>query len=271
MKAIEMIPAIIPHYRNESQLARCISHLEGQTVPVDIFVRDNSEDNVYFTAAVNEGIRKYLDEPCGYLLVLNQDMYLERTATEEMVAFMDSHPRCGIGAPVQLHSGNPGYVIFAGGCDAFPTGEHRHGPLGEFTTDEPISWANGACMILRKEMIRDIGLLDGNFLLIGSDSDYSFTARSRGWQIWRIAGARGIHEQGVSGRVCDPNIELVKIKDMIYFGQKWLTGELYRDLSHEGAKLTLERTSEIMRQLRQTQAELERACGDGVMAGREAR
>ena len=271
MKVFEMIPAIIPYYRNESQLARCISHLEGQTVPVEIFVRDNSEDNVYFTAAVNEGIRKYLDEPCEYLLVLNQDMYLERTATEEMVAFMDSHPRCGIGAPLQLHSGNPGYVIFAGGCDAFPMGEHRHGPLEEFATDEPILWANGACMILRKEMIREIGLLDENFLLIGSDSDYSFTARSRGWQIWRIAGARGIHEQGASGHICDPNIELVKIKDMIYFGRKWLTGELYRDLSHEGAKLTLERTCGIMSGLREAQTELERACGDVVMAGGEAR
>lgn len=35
--------------------------------------------------------------------------------------------------------------------------------------------------------------------LLGSDSDYCFTDRSRGWKVLRIAGARGIHEYGASG------------------------------------------------------------------------
>ena len=182
----DMIPAIIPYYKNSSQLARCLSHLEAQTVSVDIFIRNNDEDNVYFTSAINEGIKQYLGRPCKYMLVLNQDMYLEHNAVEQMTEFMDSHPRCGIGAPLQLHSSNPAYVVFAGGCQAFPMGKHAYGDLKEFTKDQQILWANGACMILRKEMIQEIGLLDKNFLLIGSDSDYSFTARLRGWQVWRI-------------------------------------------------------------------------------------
>ncbi|UCC97897.1 MAG: glycosyltransferase family 2 protein [Phycisphaerales bacterium] len=263
-----MIPAIIPYYKNKSQLARCISYLEGQTVPVEIFVRDNDRDNVYYTAAVNEGIKKYLDQPYKYILILNQDMYLERTAVERMAAFMDSHPDCGIGAPLQLHSGNPDYVIFAGGCEAFPLGRHQHGPLQEFTEDKEILWANGACMILRREMIREIGVLDENYVLIGSDSDYCFAARSRGWQVWRIAGARGIHECGASGKLCEPNVELLKIKDMIYFGQKWLTGELYQELSHKGAELTPEWVSQVMNDLQKAQAELEQMCENVVTAGR---
>jgi GT2 family glycosyltransferase len=260
-----MIPAIIPYYKNKSQLAKCVSHLEAQTVEVDIFVRNNDKDNVYYTAAVNEGIREYLSRPCKYMLVLNQDMYLEPSAAEEMAAFMDSHPDCGIGAPLQLYRQNPKYVIFAGGCEAFPTGKYQHGPLGEFSEDKQILWASGACMILRKEMILEIGLLDENYVFIGSDSDYSFTARSRGWQVWAIAGARGIHEHGASGKLCDPNIELLKIKDMIYFGRKWLTGEVYRDLSHEGTDLTRETTAGIMDELRQTKIELERLASDAVM------
>jgi hypothetical protein len=196
-------------------------------VPVEIFVRDNDGDNVYYTAAVNEGIKKYLGQPCKYILVLNQDMYLERAAVETMAAFMDSHPNCGIGAPLQLHSGNPDYVIFAGGCEAFPLGKHQHGPLQEFTEDREILWANGACMILRKEMIREIGV----------------------------------------GKLCEPNVELLKIKDMIYFGHKWLTGELYRNLSHKGANLTPEWVSQAMNDLRKAQRELEQICGDVVMAG----
>jgi GT2 family glycosyltransferase len=245
-----MIPVIIPSYRNKNQLEKCIRHLKNQTVTVEIFVRDNSNDNIYFTAAINEGIKKYLEVECKYILILNQDMYLEPDAIEKIVAFMDTHPKCGIGAPLQLHSQNPSFVICAGSYEAFPAGRHEGGNLSKFTEDKQILWANGACMLLRKEMIQEIGLLDKNFVFIGSDSDYCFTARSKGWQIWIIAGAKGIHEHGASGAVADANISALKLEDMLYFGKKWLTGELYRELAYE--KYTPEAVNNIMMQLKET-------------------
>jgi GT2 family glycosyltransferase len=252
-----MIPVIIPAYKNKSKLAKCMAHLKNQTIETEIFVRDNDSDNVYFTAAVNQGIRKYLDRPCQYILVLNQDMYLEPSAVETMAAFLDSHPECGIGAPLQLYDKDPDYVIFAGGNEAFPAGQHQHGPLSEFTEDEQVFWCNGACMMLRKTLIQEIGLLDENFTFIGSDSDYCLTARSRGWQVWRIAGARGIHECGASGASDDANIEILKIKDILYFAKKWLTGRLYEEIAYEGKNLSPETVNKIVTDLEQTQSELE--------------
>jgi len=126
-----MIPVIIPSYKKPGQLAKCIADLKAQTVGVETFVRDNSIDNVYFTAAINEGIRKYLDKDCEYMLILNQDMYLEPDAVEQMLRFMESHPQCGIGTPLQLHSENPQYVVYAGCLEAFPFGKHQQGPISE--------------------------------------------------------------------------------------------------------------------------------------------
>jgi GT2 family glycosyltransferase len=257
-KQEKIIPTVIPYYKNKTQLEKCITHLNKQTIKeVEIFVRDNSNDNIYFTAAVNEGLKKYLSQPCEYILVLNQDMYLEPSAMEIMTAFMNSHPECGIGAPLQLHAENPDYVICGGSYEAFPLGKHQHGRLTEFTEDEQILWCNGACMILRKEMVREIGLLDENFVFIGSDSDYCFTARSRGWQIWRIAGAKGIHEHGASGVSGNMDIEILKIKDMIHFGRKWLSGELYKEMAYEGKNYTPEIIDNIMNQLRDAKSRLE--------------
>ena len=251
----KMIPTIIPYYKNKNQLEKCIAHLKKQKVEVEIFIRDNSEDNVNFTAAINEGIRKYLDQDCKYMIILNQDMYLERLAAEEMVTFMDAHPECGIGAPLQLHSQNPEFVICGGSYEAFPLGKHQGGELSKFTEDEQIFWANGACMILRKEMIQEIGLLDENFVFIGSDSDYCFTARSRGWQVWRIAGARGIHEYGASGASANEDIEILKVKDVLHFGKKWLTGELYGEMAYE--KYVPQEVNSIMAQLKTVLNEFE--------------
>jgi len=251
------IPAIIPYYKNKNQLEKCIVALKKQTIEVETFIRDNSNDNIYFTAAVNEGIKKYLSQPCEYILVLNQDVYLEPVAVETMTAFMNSHPECGIGSPLQLNVEDPDYVICGGSYEAFPLGKHQHGWLSEFTEDEQILWCNGACMILRKEMVQEIGLLDENFVFIGSDSDYCFTARSRGWQVWRIAGARGIHEHGASGLSADMDIEIQKIKDMTYFGKKWLTGELYKEMAYEGKIYTPEIITRFMNRLTDAKSRLE--------------
>jgi GT2 family glycosyltransferase len=251
-----MIPVVIPFYKNKDQLDQCLSHLKRQTMPVEIFIRDNSEYNIYFTAAVNEGIRHFMAGPAEYIIILNQDMYLEPLAVEEMVQFMNRNPACGIAGPLQLYHKEHDYVIWAGCFDAFPIGKHQHGPLENFKNDQPVCWANGACMILRKTMIQEIGLLDKNLVFIGSDSDYCFTARSRGWQIWRIAAARGIHEHGASGNSGNPEIELLKIKDMLYFSKKWLNGNLYRALSFEGPQLSPEKVDDIVNRLQAAKLEV---------------
>lgn len=251
-----MIPIIIPAYKNQQQLDKCIDHLRNQTLDTEVYIRNNTHDNIYFTAAVNEGLLHFLDEDCQYIIILNQDMYLQPTAVSEMIKFMDSHPLCGIGTPLQLHPQDSEYVICAGTYEAFPAGRHQHGPISQFTQDEQIPWANGACMILRKKMIREIGLLDKNLHFIGSDSDYSFTARSRGWQVWRISAARGTHEHGASGVTSDTKINELKLDDMIYFSDKWLTGRLYKALSYEGKNLTPEVINNMMTQYDQAKATL---------------
>ncbi|MCH7561852.1 MAG: glycosyltransferase [Thaumarchaeota archaeon] len=65
-----MIPVIIPAYQNSDQLEKCISHLKNQTVEVEIFIRDNNVDNVYFTAAINECLRKYLESDCKFIVLI---------------------------------------------------------------------------------------------------------------------------------------------------------------------------------------------------------
>jgi GT2 family glycosyltransferase len=230
-----MVPVIIPYYQKSEQLHKCLAHLQAQTIPVVVFVRDNNQENVYFTAAINEGLRNFLDNVLvKYLIILNQDMYLATNAVEEMVKFMEGHPACGIGTPLQLHSEVPNYVICAGGLEAFPVGKHIQGPLSSFPEDFEILWGNGACMMFRKKMVQEIGLLDKNLVFIGSDSDYCFTARSRGWQVWTIVKARGVHEVGQSQTTSNLSLEKLKLQDMIFWEEKWLSGNLYRKLANVG-------------------------------------
>jgi len=231
-----MIPAIIPAYRDPEKLARCVNALEAQTVPVEVFVRDNSIDNIQFTAAVNQGFRKYLDSPCEYMMTVNQDMYLEPAAVERMVEFMNANPRCGIAAPLQISATDPKEVVSAGGTQILPLGHFFCGPLKSFKKmgNTPIHWASGCCWLVRKAMMREIGLLDENLVFIGSDADYCFTARARGWYAFMIPAARGVHECGKAWQGASELQPLIRA-DAAYLAAKWAQGEVYDWLKFNGS------------------------------------
>jgi GT2 family glycosyltransferase len=87
-------------------------------------------------------------------------------------------------------------------------------------------------MVVRLDAIMEIGLMDETMKMFGSDADWSYTARARGWETWYIADAVCVHEQGVS-KTMDEKMTKTFEKDMIAFRSKWIDGELYRDLSLE--------------------------------------
>ncbi|MCB1775983.1 MAG: glycosyltransferase [Candidatus Competibacteraceae bacterium] len=250
--ALPTIPVIIPAYRKPEQLRQCLACLEQQTQPVDVFVRDNNEDNIYFTAAANEGIRRFLATDCPAILLLNQDMYLAADAVERLWRFMERHPRCGIAGPIEMIKGHPQNLAKGGGLESFPWGRHRVAPVDALRYDERLHWINGVCLLLRREMIEEIGLLDRNLKFICSDVDYCLTARERGWQVWRVGDALGEHEPGgaSTGLGDNPELEFIKIKDVLFFAKKWLTGDLYRKLAYDGQALTPEVIAAGIRRLR---------------------
>jgi GT2 family glycosyltransferase len=232
------VPVIIPFYKEHDKLARCLEHLRAQTYRgVEVFVRDNSDDNVYYTAAVNEGLRKYCyDAEVAFVAVLNQDAYLAPTAIQLLVEFLERHSDAGIACPLQL--GAQGEVAWGGSLQAFPCGAHLHGSRGNFMAPAETPWASGAALVIRTEVVREVGLFDRNMRFLCSDADFSFTARARGWKIHVVPEAVCVHVQGGSGLTRNFPLELIKVQDLIYFAKKWLSGDLFKSLAYEGPNLT---------------------------------
>jgi GT2 family glycosyltransferase len=72
---------------------------------------------------------------------------------------------------------------------------------------------------------------------ICSDADFTLSARARGWKVFAVPEARCVHSLGGSAGG-SPELEVIKLRDAIYFAQKWLSGGVYRTLAYEGSKLT---------------------------------
>jgi len=250
------IPVIIPHYRAPDALRQTVALAQAQVgVDVEIFVRDNSDDNILFTKAVNEGLAKYCFSGAHeYVLVLNHDANMKPDCLSELVQAMNIRPSAGIGCPVQI--GADGQPTWFGSLQAFPGGAHATGSLDPLPKPFETFWANGACMLLRTAMVREIGLLDANMRFICSDSDYSFTARSRGWDVLVVPSAQVEHSLGGSGQITQPWLESVKLQDTRHFAQKWITGDLYRRMAWEGKSLDAAQVQVTLTQIESSLQEL---------------
>lgn len=236
---MKKLPVIIPHFRHADRLEKCRQHLLAQQgVEVEIFVRDNNEDNILYTAAINEGLKRYcFSGEHDYVLVLNQDAYLDPTVLATLCCFMEADPRCGIASPLHV-SADRQTVTWGGSTRAFPFGGHRCDPLASYTAPFKTHWANGACMLIRCEAVRESGLFDPNMRFICSDADFSFTTRLRGWHIVVVPGPLCVHDVDGSSTGDNDELTLVKLCDALYFGQKWVDGSLYRQVAWEGQLLT---------------------------------
>ena len=259
---MSMVPVVIPFFKEREKLERCLAAIGDQShAPCETFVRDNTNDNILFTAAVNEGLSKYCYRPdIDYVMVLNQDAYLHRDCIRQLVAFMDAHPDCGIACPLQVAQ-DQRTVTWGGSLQAFPFGVHRCDDFARYVQPAETYWANGACMMIRTSVVREVGLFDRNMRFICSDSDFSFSARARGWKIFLVPGALVEHSLGTSGQKANAEIERVKARDALYFAQKWLSGDRYRQLSFEGSALTRGGVKQEVDNLRRTVKRLEQANG----------
>jgi GT2 family glycosyltransferase len=249
---LPLVGIVIPYFRAPEKLQACLAAIQAQEgVQTEVYVRDNSENNILFTRAVNEGLMQFcFSGRHDYVLVLNQDAYLRPSCLSKLVQSMQLLPKVGIACPIQLSSDNQ--PSWTGSLDAFPAGIHARSSLHPLPSPSPTYWANGACMLLRSAMVREIGVLDKNMRFICSDSDYSFTARSRGWEVLVVPSAQVEHSLDSSGTLGSDWLVQVKLQDVQHFIHKWLNGNLYRQLAFEGPTLTPEFVQNHLNQVVQT-------------------
>jgi GT2 family glycosyltransferase len=245
-----MIPVVIPHYKHKKRLRRALKCLKAQFLPDDeLKVHVVKDSGTGYTPAVNRGLRHFLAQPSqwDYIVIMDQDMYLDPDAIGSMKKTLEKHKNCGIAVCLQQLYDTPSFV-HAGGMDCIPAGTLQTGHMSYFFDDHPIWWGDIACCMIRKECMWDIGLLDENFVFVCSDSDYTLTARSKGWEVWMSGMARGIHEKGESAH------ESVKAKkhkdhkrpdwlykqmgrDQALFRAKWEKSDYYKLLKYQKGKI----------------------------------
>ncbi len=193
-----------------------------------------NKKNVGFSKANNQAIEISNGK---YVLLLNPDTVVEEDTFEKVVKFMDENPKAG-GLGVRMLDGKgkflpeskrglptPSVAFFKifGLSALFPKsklfGKYHLGYLSEFKTHE-IDVLSGAFMLLRKETLDKIGLLDEAFFMYGEDIDLSYRIKLGGYKNYYFPETRIIHYKGESTKKSSVNYVFVFYRAMVIFAQK---------------------------------------------------
>jgi N-acetylglucosaminyl-diphospho-decaprenol L-rhamnosyltransferase len=175
-------------------------------VPADARVLEN-EKPLGFSANVNQGIEATSGE---YVVISNPDAVPEPGCVDELVAFADTHPRCGIAGPKMLNldgtlqASRRSFPTVGGTIvrrtplrSLFPPlrWQRRHYLL-DAPTDEPLQVDTmlGAFLLMRRTMLDEIGGWDAGYKLYVEDIDLSYRAMKAGWERWWVPSAVVRHE-----------------------------------------------------------------------------
>ncbi len=171
-----------------------------------------STTNSGFSGGHNQAIEAVPN--ADFYLFLNSDAMLRPSFFTNILRETESDPGIGIFAPqLEWEDKTPQNSCFR---FASPASElirgAESGPISRFLqrhkvalhqppNPSEIEWVSFACVLLRGEMVRQIGPMDEGYFLYFEDAEYCMRARSAGWGIAYASSARTVHLRGGSGPV----------------------------------------------------------------------
>lgn len=252
-----VISTIIVNYNAGALLRHCVDSLLHCPLEIEIIIVDNASvdcsldaltglpgvrkimnpANVGFAAACNSGARV---ATAPFLLFLNPDCCFNPGTLGSLLEAMRADERVGMAGGLLVNSDG---TEQAGGRRAVPTPWRsfvRAFGLSRFSNRWPrlfydfhlheqllpaqpveVEAISGACMLVRREAMQDVGEWDEGYFLHCEDLDWCMRFRQKGWKILFVPSAKITHALGVCGQKRPFFVEWHKHKGMIRFYRKF--------------------------------------------------
>jgi GT2 family glycosyltransferase/lipopolysaccharide/colanic/teichoic acid biosynthesis glycosyltransferase len=211
---------IIVSYNSRAVLKPCLASLGAQSLAheSEIIVVDNASadgcpamvarefpsvrlianrENVGYSKGVNLGIRAAQGD---FFLILNPDTVVGERAIETLLDFMETKTDAGIVGPkLVFFDGTIQYSCrrfytwnvlllrrtFLGKIFKNSKAVARHLMLDyDHKTTEEVDWILGACMLVRRQAVESVGLMDERFFLYFEDVDWCYRMKQKGWKVY---------------------------------------------------------------------------------------
>ncbi|MFH1800889.1 MAG: glycosyltransferase family 2 protein [Candidatus Omnitrophota bacterium] len=227
-----VLSIIIVHYKTRDITLQCLKSIKEfrSHSPHEVLLIDNgSQDGIGalvaeqfpevrlietgrndgFSRANNLGI---VNAHGKYLLLLNSDTKILEPVFDRFVQYMEAHSEAGCIGPQHV-GGNGRHQISYGKFPGLFSEVLRkivdyqialddpniRGYLAEYcSTEREVDWLSGSCLLLRREALRQAGLLDETFFMYFEDIDLCRRLRDHRWKIVYCPMSKILHYSGQS-------------------------------------------------------------------------
>jgi GT2 family glycosyltransferase len=223
---------IIVSYNSRADLEECLQSLtaarpaiEHEIVIVDNASTDGTQEylrqrwpgmrridagsNIGYASANNLGIRQTFGD---LVLLLNPDTIVPPAAIDTLVAVLDRSPDVGIVGPRIVDGQGRAELSFGAMISPLAElrqkvlvrGNDRGVPLIPTIVEamtrraREVDWVSGACLLIRRRDLEDVGLLDERFFMYTEDVDLCARVRARGRTVLFTPQAEIVHLRGRS-------------------------------------------------------------------------
>jgi GT2 family glycosyltransferase len=226
---LPLVSLIVLNYNGAASIAKCLDSIRAQvyqpieTIVVDNASADNSMDiverlfpevqtirngrNLGFAEGNNVGIRASRGE---LVVLVNNDLILERNSISELVRGMTEHVGILGGVVYYYYSHD---IWSYGGFFEPVTGMHWHAYQG-FPDSErlpsrmEVDYVPGALLMIRRNVLDQVGLLSAYFFLYGDDIDLACKVKRLGYSVEVISSSISRHIVSQSVKALNKKHEL---------------------------------------------------------------
>ncbi len=234
-RSAPLVSVIIVSYNTRDVLQQCIDAVETATeVPHEVIVVDNGsrdgsaeaveqrfpdavvirQQNVGFGRGNNAGLQQAGGR---FVLLLNSDVLVRPRCVDQLADYLLVHPEVGAVGPRLIR---PNGELDLACKRGFPTprasffrvvGLSRLFPGSRFFNaynlgyldereEHEIDAGTGACLLVRRSTIDQVGFFDPDFFMYGEDLDLCFRIKEGGWRVVYLPAAQAVHLKGQSTR-----------------------------------------------------------------------
>jgi GT2 family glycosyltransferase len=234
-KDIDVLDIVIVNHNSTDDLILCLQSIYESLgdISIKVFIQDNASDdnvdrlrsrfpqaivsknreNIGFARAINKGLTQ---STAPYVVLINPDTVVRKGCFEEILTYMEKITDIGVVGPKILNTDG----TTQGSARAFPTPFTglfgRNTVLTKWFPNNPITranmftsrshgkgpmdvdWVSGACMVVKRRAIEEVGLLDTRFFLYWEDADWCRRMWQKGWKVVYHPIPTVVHSVGTS-------------------------------------------------------------------------
>ena len=172
---------IVLHYKNWKDTNKCLASLKNLDYDnFKVLIIDNDKKNQGFAEGNNIGIKQALNKNADYVLLLNNDTVVEPSFLKELVKAGESDEKTGILGPI----GGKINWLYTKGIHVIKNNDY----------------ISGVCMLVRRSVIKEIGLMPEEYFLYFEDVDWCLKARKAGYKCVLVPKSKIWHKVSSSAK-----------------------------------------------------------------------